>query len=137
MLIRASRATAEPRPVRVGLRDWAVMSLCALLALILAACASPVARREAGPVVGSQGTSWDVVLSAISIEGAGSDSVSLSPERARRDEHLRQAQTAGLPADFWPAPAQPSLRKPQRVTLSRNTDTTVLFVRERRQHGRY
>ncbi len=115
-------ASAEPIACRVSVRDYVVMVVAAILALILNACAGPVASRGGPHAPPAQGLAWDLVMPV----GPEASSDSTWADRYARAWAVRGAGSAG-PMDLWPGPVLDDLRRPVRVHVTRGTDSFLFF----------
>ena len=85
----------------------------------------PVARRQSGIIVGTQGAGSEVVFGGVQV-AAVSDGRLAGPEYARRDAALAMREpTTAFDFDSWPAAPQPSLDHSRRIFIS---DTPTQFM---------
>lgn len=106
-----------------------VVALGLVLAAGMGGCSSskPVARRQTGIIVGTQGAGSEMVFSGVQV-AAVSDPRLVGPEYARRDADLaiREPATA-FDFDSWPAAPQPTLDGMRRIFISDSPTQFMYF----------
>ena len=95
----------------------------------LVGCATPVYRRDHGPIVGYQGNAFDVVL-----PGPRSRLADAGWEQTRNNDNLSEVTTADrLRAQAFPSLDGPTLARPRYIYFSRSDNRFIYFAKPPRR----
>ena len=99
----------------------------------LVGCATPVYRRDHGPIVGYQGNAFDVVL-----PGPRSRLADAGWEQTRNNDNLSEVTTADrLRAQAFPSLDGPTLARPRSIYISQSANRFIYFARPSRRPSVY
>jgi hypothetical protein len=106
--------------------------LAAFLATSLG-CATPIYRRDYGPIVGMGGGTYDVAL-----PGPKSRLATAGWEQTRNNDNLSEVTGADLlRAQAFPSLGGSTLARPRYLYISRSEQQMIFFGKTRRSHSVY